>query len=424
MMNFEYRSQPSRAVFGSGKGKELPRHLSPYSRVMIIAGGRMQPLTEHLINEMGADRVAVFSRIIQHVPRDLVEEATEFAEGFRPDVLVAIGGGSAIGLAKAIVITRTKMQFDDGPESAGMPSFESQSPGRSSIGLQAPGPKSAGLQTPGPKSAEPLSIVAVPTTFSGSEQTDIWGISSPEGKDTGRSDLVLPELVIYDPDLFQDLPSGLAVTSAMNAMAHLVEAVYALDGNPLTKGQALQGIRALKTGLQALAELKPVQGELQSGQNPADDFLEIPVGTAENPLFGAFLAGKCLREVTMSLHHKAAHVLGGSFGLDHASVHTVLLPHVLQYQWPHLSAEIRRDFEEVLGPDPAGELRSLTKNAGGPVDLKNIGFGREDTIHPEIEKAAETILLKPYGNPAPLEKDRLVRMLQNAWKGSLPADGF
>ena len=424
MMNFDYRTLPSRTVFGSGKWKELPGYLSQYSRVMIIASSRMQPLTEYLINEMGTGRVSVFSRIIQHVPQDLVDEASELAEGFRPDVLVAIGGGSAIGLAKAIVITRAKKQFDDDPPLAGNPSYESQSPDLSPITS-----KSSDPQSPGLKSTEPLSIIALPTTFSGSEQTDIWGISSPEGKDTGRSDLVLPELVIYDPDLFQVLPSGLAVTSAMNAMAHLVEAVYAPNGNPITKGQALQGIRALKTGLQALAHLEPVPGEVQSGHIPAEDYFEIPVGTAEQLLFGAFLAGKCLREVSMSLHHKTAHVLGGSFGLDHASVHTVLLPHVLRYQWPHLPGEIRRDFEEALGPDPAAELRSLTKNAGGPVDLKTIGFGRENairekSIHPEIEKTAETILSKPYDNPAPLEKDRLVQMLNNAWNGSLPADSF
>ncbi len=383
MMNFEYRSLPAKVIFGSGKWRELPRHLSSYSKVMIIASDRLQPLTAHMVKELGAGRVSVFSRIAQHAPQDIVNEAAELAGEFRPDILLAMGGGSAIGLAKAVSITRAKMQFD-----------EQQLP-----------------QQPSYRPHARMSIVAMPTTFSGSEQTDIWGISTSGVKNTGRSDRVLPSLVVYDPELFEVMPAGLAVTSAMNAMAHLIEAVYAPDGNPLTSGQALQGIRWMKKGLMRLAD--------RPSHSLAETPLSIPAEIAELLLFGAFLAGKSLREVSMSLQHKTAHVLGGSFGLDHATVHTVLLPYVLRYQWPHLDADIRQDLEQVLGPDPAEELRDLTKNAGGPVDLNSIGFNKAD-----IPGAVDSILSKPYGNPAPLEKDRMIRMLENAWNGSLQSRGL
>lgn len=467
-MHFAFRSFPSRVLFGEGKSRELPRLLTPYRKVMVIASDRMRPLTELVRKEFGSDRIAVFSRIVQHVPQNLVDEAVAVADEFRPDVLLALGGGSATGLAKAMAL--------------------------------ASGGSDAGKVWP---------IIAVPTTFSGSEQTDIWGITvssertsggnktsagsiTPDesmtpggsnassanpastGKQTGRSAIVLPELVIYDPALIRDMPARLAVTSAMNAMAHLVEAVYAPDGNPLTRGQALQGIGFVRKGLSSLADTisagtpdaaMDARSDATPGEMPGSpsatpekqNGFNMAGETAENLLFGAFLAGKCMREVSMSLHHKVAHVLGGSFGLDHAVVHAVLLPHVLQYQWPHLEADIRRDLQQALGSDPAGELRALAERAGGPVDLRRSGF-RE----PDIPEAAAAIQAQSngkqaqnygiqaqsngkqtenygkqaenygkktqnygkkaqtYSNPAPLEPERLTRMLRNAWNGSRP----
>ena len=265
-------------------------------------------------------------------------------------MLVSIGGGSSLGLAKALAI-------------------ESRLP-----------------------------IIAVPTTFAGSEQTNIWGITTREGKTTGRSDWVLPRVVIYDPDLTITMPLDLAVTSAMNAMAHLMEAIYSPGGNPITRYNALLGMKELKKGLEEVAKSKSLTREAN-----------------EKILFGAYLAGKSLCEVSMSLHHKTAHVLGGSFEMEHASVHTVLQPYVLAYQWPYLSELMQQDFINVLENDyPPKALRALASEAGANTDLESIGFNRSD-----IEEAARIIVSKPYENIGPITEVGIIEMLTSAYEGKL-----
>ncbi|MCC5940081.1 MAG: maleylacetate reductase [Balneolaceae bacterium] len=348
-MKFEYTSHPIHVQFGRGSFKEIHKHLSDYKSYIVIANDRMNQQVELLREIAGSENVTLFSKVIQHVPQHLVDEAESVLNNHPADVLIAIGGGSAIGLAKALALKTH------------------------------------------------LPIVAVPSTYSGSEQTNIWGISSNEGKTTGKSPRVLPKVVIYDPEFTKSLPLNLAVKSGMNAMAHLMEAVYAPDGNPITRNMALTGIEYIKKGLNVLGDKQKLTQEAN-----------------ENLLMGAFIAGRSLCEVSMSLHHKTAHVLGGSFGMDHASVHTVLQPYVLEYQWDYLSEEIRNDFINSLGNHPSYELKMLAKRGGAETDLKSIGFKRQD-----ITKAVEIILSKPYANVAPLEKEALFTMLENAYSGKL-----
>jgi len=404
-MDFTFHSKPVRVLFGRGEIGSLPRQLASFNRILVIAGPRFEQQIRQLQSLMGSDRIIPFTQVVPHVPQELVDVAGEVVREVRPDAILAMGGGSAIGLAKALALGA------------------------------APGLKECyfgeGMDAP--------AIIAVPTTFSGSEQTDIWGITTSDGKTTGKSPLVLPELVIYDPDLLLSLPAERAVTSAMNAMAHLVEAVYAPDGNPVTRYQALQGIPAIVAGLEPLvlpgngggaSALTPDKEGKTSALTPGKEGkTSVPAPgkgagisvltpeIAETLLFGAFLGGKCLREVSMSLHHKTAHVLGGSFGCDHAVAHTVLLPHVLQYQWPHLGADIRRDLENVLGAHPPKTLQTLAEQAGGPSDLKSTGMKAADLV-----EAVDHILTQPYPNPAPLDQDRLLRMLEQAWRGLLQKD--
>ena len=348
-MEFSYKSFPAQVHFGKGKIAVLPELLKGFSSVLLIAEGRFAPQAERFAAAFGNEKVVLFSNVIQHVPQRIVDEAYEVVKKENPDVLLSIGGGSSVGLAKALA-----------------------------------------LQTE-------LPIIAVPTTYAGSEQTNIWGISTEAGKTTGRSAKVLPKVVVYDPELTQSMPPVLAAKSAMNAMAHLMEAVYAPDGNPFTSHYAKLGMKSLKEGLLKLAEEKGLSEQ-----------------TNEKILFGAYLGGKSLCEVSMSLHHKAAHVLGGSFGMEHATVHTVLQSYVLAYQWPYLSAGTQADFKEVFGEKPAIALRELADKNNIASDLKSIGFIEED-----IPEAAALLLKKPYANPAPLNENGLEQLLRNAWAGKL-----
>ncbi len=367
-MDFRFETHSASVHFGREAAALLPKHLASYGRVMVIAGPRYRHLTAQLCEALGPDRIVRFEKVAQHVPQELVDEAAGVVRQTRPDAILAVGGGSAIGLAKALALGASpglkECYFEDG--------------------LAAP------------------EIIAVPSTFSGSEQTDIWGITTVEGKKTGKSELVLPRVVIYDPELLSTLPSEYAAASAMNAMAHLVEAVYAPDGNPVTRFQALQGIETVAEGLRRLS---------------AVDSDTLPVEIAEKLLLGAFLGGKSLREVSMALQHKSAHVIGGLFGADHAKAHAVLLPHVLHYQWPHLDRDIRADLKQVLGPYPPQTLQELAANAGVPTDLQRLGVKKTD-----LSTAADRIQANPYPNPAPLDRFRLLTMLENAWSGTLQAE--
>ncbi len=210
--------------------------------------------------------------------------------------------------------------------------------------------------------------------------------------------IVLPKYVIYDPAFTSTMPASLAATSSMNAMAHLMEAIYAHDSNPITYITALDGIKKLKTGMNLLA----IAGSLTK---EANQFLQ----------YGSFIAGKVLCEVSMSLHHKMAHVLGGTFALDHSSSHTVLQPYVLEYQWDALSKEVKDDFSSALDhPYPPAALLELARRMGAPTNLAAIGFKEGD-----IEKAVDTVLAKPYANPKELTKPELMDMLGKAYRGQL-----
>ncbi len=278
-----------------------------------------------------------------------MDEAIALAKENQSNLIVAIGGGSAIGLAKGMA-----------------------------------------LETLVP-------ILAIPTTYAGSEMTQVYGISSGGVKTVGRDLSVLPKTVIYDPTLTAQMPVALAATSSMNAMAHLIEALYAPDGNPVTYEISLMGARFLKEGMeQLIAEkaLKNANSKLQ---------------------FGSYLAGKALCEVTMSLHHKAAHVLGGSFGMEHGQVHTAMLPYVLEYQMSGLPKTVTSDLQKIFhDQNPYLRLRTLAQQMGSAITLKAIGF-QEQTI-PE---AARLIVAKPFPNPVEITEKGIESLLMRAYHGEL-----
>ena len=218
----------------------------------------------------------------------------------RVDGLVAVGGGSTIGLAKAIAL-RT-----------GLPQ------------------------------------VAIPTTYAGSEMTDILGETEGGAKTTRRSEAVRPEAVIYDVELTRSLPPGLSATSGLNAIAHAAEALYARDGNPVIALMAEEGVRALAAALPAIVA------------DPGD------MAARGDALYGAWLCGLCLGAASMALHHKLAHVLGGSFDLPHAETHAVAAAARRRLQRPRGArgdgaarprARRRRPGRRRSSTSPAGSAR-------------------------------------------------------------------
>ncbi len=192
-----------RVVFGAGAIGELPAELARLGleRPLVVAGRSQAIHAEQLIAALGAGSSIVGVRV--HVPVAHAEAARARAAETGADCLVAIGGGSAVGLAKAVALTH------------GLP------------------------------------IAAVATTYAGSELTAVWGMTEDGRKTTGREPGVAPRLVVYDPELTYDLPAAVTAASGMNAVAHCVEAFWAPGATPLTESAASEGLRRLAAGVRA-----------------------------------------------------------------------------------------------------------------------------------------------------------------------------
>lgn len=354
MKPFVYQSLASRVIFGAGKVNQLGEEVQKLgaTKALILCTPQQRELASMAASILGAAAVGVFDEAVMHVPIETAERARSVAKSLGADCCVAIGGGSTVGLGKAIALT------------------------------------------------SPIPIIAVPTTFAGSEMTPIYGITEGGLKKTGRDAAVLPKTVIYDPQLLVTLPAHIAGTSGMNAIAHSVEALYAQDANPIVSLMAVESIRALAESLPKLVE-KP--GDLEA---------------TALALYGAWLAGACLGAVGMAIHHKLCHTLGGTFNLPHAEMHTIVLPHSVAYN-SAAAPEAMATIASALGSsDAATGLYDLAKRLGVPLGLKEIGMPFAG-----LEKAADLATQNPYYNPRPIERNAILDLLVNAYEGKRPAIG-
>jgi maleylacetate reductase len=348
--SFIYVGLPMRVVFGAGSVAELGKEVDRLGakRVLLLATPGRTAMVKSIAEPLGARVAGVFDRVVMHTPLELADEARKLAVSIHADCCVVVGGGSTIGFGKAIAL------------SSGLP------------------------------------LLAVPTTYSGSEMTTIWGISEGGAKKTGRDPKVLPKTVIYDAELTLDLPPQVSAASGMNAMAHCVEALYAHDGNPIISMMAEEGIRALASALPRVVA-KPKDMEARS-----------------DALYGAWLAGCTISTTSIALHHKLCHVLGGSFNLPHAETHSIVLPHAVRYN--QSAAEAMRRIERALGaPDAAAAIHDLEKKLGLPLRLADIGMKETD-----LERAARIAADAPYPNPRKVEYAPVLELLRHAYEGVRP----
>lgn len=348
MTAFVYTSLAARVVFGAGRIAELGAEVQRLGakRVLLLCTPGRAAMVRRVASDLPVS--GVFNEAAMHTPIALVEKARQQARAVQADACVAVGGGSTIGFGKAIALE------------SGIP------------------------------------VLAVPTTYSGSEMTTIWGVSEGRAKKTGRDPKVLPKTVIYDPELTFDLPAAVSAASGMNAIAHCAEALYAHDGNPIVSLMAEEGIRALAFSLPKVVS------------NPKDP------GGRENALYGAWLAGMTISTTSIALHHKLCHILGG-FGLPHAETHAIVLPHALAYNAPAASEAMKR-IERALGGNEAPvRLFSLLKDLKLPTRLADVGMKQDD-----LERAARMAVEAPYPNPRKVEYAPVLALLTAAYEGRSP----
>jgi maleylacetate reductase len=343
---FRFRPHPMRVIFGAGKLASLGEAVKDLggARAFVLSSPGQKKLAALAVGHLGATAVGQFNGAVMHTPVMVTETALQELGRLEADCIVAVGGGSTIGLAKALAL-RTD-----------------------------------------------LPQVVVPTTYAGSEMTDILGETSDGAKTTQRSPRILPETVIYDVELTLGLPPLVSATSGMNAIAHAVEALYAADTNPAIAAMAAEGITSLARSLPLIM--------LDQGDVPG----------REDALAGAWLCGICLANTAMALHHKICHVLGGTFGLPHAETHTVMLPHTVAYNAGAAPAAMTV-IADALGADDAVQgLKALKHGLVGDMSLASLGLPRE-----ALETAARAAIANPYANPRAIAYEPILAMLRDAY---------
>ena len=351
MNSFIYNGQAGRVIFGAGSLQHLVREIDALGarKALVLSTPEQRASAEMIADLLGPRAAGVFDRAVMHVPIETAREARELARQLGADCAVAIGGGSTTGLGKAIAL-------DSG-----------------------------------------LPILAIPTTYAGSEMTPIYGITEAGLKKTGKDVRVLPRTVIYDPELTLGLPVDMSVTSGINAMAHAAEGLYSVDRNPIMDLMAKEGIAAIGRALPLI-------------KKAASD-----AAARSDALYGAWLCGTVLGNVCMALHHKLCHTLGGSFNLPHAQTHTIVLQHVLAYN-AAAAPQALQDIATALGAGKAPQaVFDLANNLGVPVALRDIGMKASD-----LDRACDIALQTPYANPRPLERAALRQLLQDAFEGTRP----
>jgi alcohol dehydrogenase class IV len=348
-MNFTYVSLPTRVVFGAGSIRSLGAEVERLGarRVLLISTPGRAQMVRGLAQGLAV--AGVFDRAVMHTPLAVVEAAREEARKVNADCCVTVGGGSTIGFGKAIALSSS------------------------------------------------LPVVAVPTTYSGSEMTTIWGVSEGGAKKTGRDPKVLPRVVLYDPELTLDLPVAVSAASGMNAIAHCAEALYAHDGNPIVSLMAEEGIRALASALPAIVS-KPRNSKARG-----------------EALYGAWLSGMTIATTSVALHHKLCHVLGG-FGLPHAETHSIVLPHALRYNQAAAPEAMARIEKALNAADAAKGLYDLERRLGIPMRLADIGMKEAD-----LERAARIAVEAPYPTPRKVEYEPVLGLLRDAYEGRRPS---
>ncbi|MGW1055258.1 maleylacetate reductase [Streptomyces sp. NPDC002521] len=350
--DFVYETRPVRVVFRPGASvTALPDEAQRLGlrRLLVVCGSRGEATAQTVSDALGDTSVGLHAEARMHVPVEVADRAVAAARAAGADGCVAVGGGSAIGLGKAIAL-RT-----------GLP------------------------------------LIAVPSTYAGSEMTPIWGLTEHGVKRTGRDPVVQPRSVVYDPELTLSLPVPFSVASGVNALAHAVEALYAPDASPLVSLMAEEGVRAMAGALPRLAA------------EPDD------LDARGRALYGAWMCGACLGSTTMGLHHKLCHVLGGTFGLPHAETHTVVLPHALAYNAPAVPQALAALCRALDTEDAPRALRDLSVDLGAPHSLAELGLKEGDLM-----VAAEQVAGEPYASPRPVTADGVLGVLRAAYEGREP----
>lgn len=366
MIGFNYISYAQEVIFAQGELARLRAAVERrgWQRLMLCTSQSMRAggWVDKIEASLGEKLVAIFDNVQPHVQDVQVHEALALAQETNASAIIGMGGGSPIGMAKV-------------------------------VGFQ--------LHFP---------ILAIPTTYAGSEMTPVYGIThtdeNPPRKVTVNDPRIVPSLVLYDPELTVDLPPALTSSTGINALAHCIEALYSKTRNPLSAAAAVEGVQHIS---------KALFHSFQEGRN---------LEARTEMLLGSHLAGFSLASVSMGLHHGLCHVLGGTANVPHGIANSIILPHAIRFNADVTATQLMPAAEAMgISPNGISSIRVIEAMAEKIFEL----VGRMDlpqrlrdagVAEPDLPRLAEIAFQNGtvQNNPKPITNvEQLERLLQNAW---------
>ena len=375
MDEFRYASYAQEIIFSSGSLALLSEAVEAFGwqRVMLCTSRSVRAggYVDQIKSSLGDKLVAVFDEVQPHVQDVQVSNALAIAVEKNVDVVIGMGGGSPIGMAKAIAFALDEKRVSNQPL---------------------------------------VPVIAIPTTYAGSEMTSVYGIThteeTPPRKVTVSEPRITPKLVIYDPGLTLLLPAALTASTGINALAHCIEALYSKTRNPLSTAAAANGVHHIVNAL------------LRCYQDGTD--LE-----ARTEMFlGSHLAGLALASVSMGLHHGLCHVLGGSANIPHGIANSIILPHAIRFNADATVPQLLRAAQAMNIPvdrvNPMVAVEALVQKIFHlvgqmklPQHLRDVGVHESDLPHlAQLGFQNRTV----QNNPKPITAViQIEQLLRDAW---------
>lgn len=357
MNNFNLTLYAQKVLFGPNVIKDILNIVNEFNwkRLMICTtpNARKRGQLTVIEKKLKEKVVATYEKVESHVQSYQVDEAVKLAETNEVDAIIGFGGGSPVGIAKAISMAlEKKVNKTD----------------RSSYPTEQPF----------------VPVIAIPTTYAGSEMTPVYGVThtldnNVKQKITVNDPKVTPKLTIYDPMLTLTLPSHVTAGTGMNAIAHCIEALYSITKNPFSTSTALLALQKISNSF--------IQCYRDGGN----------IEARSEMLEGAFLSGISLSNVAMGLHHGICHVIGGTIDVSHGDVNSVMLPYVIRYNLDE-TASLLAPAAKAMGLYEPGmsdveateaiahQIEDWNKEMNLPNKLKDLGL--DDKTIPEIAKMA------------------------------------
>ncbi len=384
MDQFRYVSYAQEVVFGARSLARLDEFAKRYAwqRVLLCTNPSLRQ-NGHASQVESAldDCLAVTYDMVQpHVQDTQLEAVLKLATEKGVDAVIGLGGGSPIGMAKAAASALNEQRTGE-PASHASPF------------------------------AQPLiPVIAIPTTYAGSEMTAGFGIThtrrDPPTKVTVSDPRSVPKLVLYDPELTLDLPPVLTASTGMNALAHCIEALYSITRNPSASATATSGIHHISNSILVCTT---------TGSNDLSARTEL--------MLGAHLAGLSLASIAMGLHHGVCHVLGGSANVPHGIANSIILPHAVRFN--AAQSELLLPAVDAMGIDHrnlapeatvealADHIYRLVGQLNLPQHLREAGVKESDL--PRLAELAfhnKTV----QNNPTPItDVKQIEKLLKDAW---------